>query len=216
MLLLIFLTDKPKLIPFASCCSLTWLVFVLASFVGLFSLFIELSTEYFEYPTYTWTTIKHSHELQFPAVTMCNLSTRNKSRLPDSARDEFWRELTKVNWSEPEYQNHLYHVPRTEADIIDESMDFNQTFLYGTFDRREINTSTEVTPIITRHGLCFMWNKDGKASMKTKVYGVLMNLRVWIKINSLFYSWNFDTSTGIRVGILVVLGHLFFNKKINL
>ena len=169
----------------------------MSSFTGLFALFVELSTEYFQYPTYTWTNIEHTKQLQFPAVTICNLSTRNKSRLPDPARDRFWRLLTLVNWSEPEFQNELYFAPRTKEDIIAESMSLNQTFYYGTFDYQAINITEEFTPVITRNGLCVTWNKDGK--VKTRVYGVVMNLRIWMNINSQFYSWNFDTSTGVRV-----------------
>ncbi|KAK3099281.1 hypothetical protein FSP39_002002 [Pinctada imbricata] len=113
--------------------------------------------------------------------------------------EQYWRDvLSHVNWSDPRYQDQIYYKPRSEEDILNESMIAEEMFHFIFFNGELANIS-ELTPLFTRFGLCYTWNKNGNA--RTSMVGTVLNLHISMNLNIQHYSWGFDASTGIRMAI---------------
>ena len=182
--------------------SIVWTLLVLGSFTGLLTIFFQQTTHYLQYPTYTKTVIDHVTEMTFPAITICNLSPRNKSRLPNQARDDYWRDTllgigTSINWTDPRYQTEEYYRQRTTTDVCDESMQLQSMCISGQFLGEDINVSNDFTQFISTSGLCYTWNKHGTA--KTNIPGVFKSFDLMWNVNLQHYAWAMDSSVGVRV-----------------
>ncbi|VDI32350.1 Hypothetical predicted protein [Mytilus galloprovincialis] len=94
--------------------SLFWLCSFLACAVYLTYVMIQELGNYYNYPTYTTLEVERHSEIEFPAVTICNLNSLSKSLvLNDSRVDNYYlsigpREIfdmhNRFNWSDPFYE----------------------------------------------------------------------------------------------------------------
>jgi hypothetical protein len=170
--------------------------------------------KYYTYPTLTVVGVDFHKELQFPAVTICNLSPYNISRLqPDPKRNTYEMEYTvlndygrPVNWSDPLYERYGYDVPVTPEYKLNVSMHSDDFILNGLcgFDGVTFNdTKTEFTRRMTETGICYTYNANN--SVSTRLSGTAANLVMALNIDQSNYFWSESLAAGIKVILLVHL-----------
>lgn len=83
-----------------------------------------------QYPAMTSASVKRVSSMQFPAITFCNMSPYNRSKVAKDPRDvEYLLAISRlssfvgpINWSDPYFQDNDYFRPRTNSDIKYESL----------------------------------------------------------------------------------------------
>lgn len=83
-----------------------------------------------QYPSMTSASVKRVSSMQFPAITFCNMSPYNRSKVAKDPRDvEYLLAISRlssfvgpINWSDPYFQDNDYFRPRTNSDIKYESL----------------------------------------------------------------------------------------------
>jgi len=122
-------------------------------------------------------------EMEFPAITVCNLNPLNKSVIKNDPRiDNHFLSLgpldmyaNSTNWSDPFYEQEGFYQNRTMDDILKENKDVLGYFLYSAyFDMNVINISEHFTATISPLGPCAT-SKPGTI-LKTKNNGGRFNM----------------------------------------
>lgn len=160
---------------------------------------------YNEHPFMTSSSVKRVSSIQFPAITFCNLSPLNRSKVAADPRDEEYHMAVSrlnffgnnINWSDPYYREHDYFRPRTYDDMINESMNRTSVLKMVFFDQEDVINDVEDT--ITQYGMCFTWNANGLAS--TTYTGNSMNFVALLSINTNQSYQSMDNSHGFKVRI---------------
>ncbi|XP_076109252.1 acid-sensing ion channel 1-like [Mytilus galloprovincialis] len=157
---------------------------------------------YYNYPTYTTLEVERHSEIEFPAVTICNLNSLSKSLvLNDSRVDNYYlsigpREIfdlhKRFNWSDPFYEQNGFFRNRTVKEILSKhkrlhyglcnSFMFDQTLYWDL----EEYFSVKLTP----NGPCLTSNKT--KIFKTSYTGSAYNFVMWLNVdheNSYFGQW---------------------------
>jgi hypothetical protein len=145
---------------------------------------------YYKYPT-TTTIFEQGHtEMEFPAITVCNLNPLNKNVMKNDPRiDNYFLSLgpldayaNSTNWSDPFYEQEGFYQNRTIDDILNENKDVLGYFLYlAYFDMNVIDISEHFTATISRHGPCV--TSIPGTTLKTKNNGGRFNLVLWFNVD---------------------------------
>ncbi|XP_071164900.1 acid-sensing ion channel 1-like [Mytilus edulis] len=183
-----------------------WIVLWLASASFLIYIVATELSSYYSNPTFTTLSMRHAEELQFPAITICNLSTKNRSMFGDDNRTEHYylgitpkpTEGTPVNWSDPFYFTEGFFNERTIEDLYKESKQLNQFIEFHEFDLKD--NYLNYTPVATDLRLCVRFN--GGSPVTTPMYGGLYNLHVYIDLllDDDYYPENY-LSSGLKVAV---------------
>lgn len=180
------------------------LIWLLSAGYLLYIVSIELLT-YYSYPLSTSVTVRASDELEFPVITLCNLSPRKKSAISEDNRTENYYlglsslnySMKSINWTDPFYTTEGYFLERTMEDLYNESKDMMTLLSYHTFDLkvRHMNFTTVATDL----GLCLRGNFHN--SLSTKLSGGLYNLQFYLDLNLSedYYAFS-HLSSGLKVG----------------
>lgn len=163
----------------------------------------EESVAYNQRPFMTSASVKSVASIQFPAVTFCNMSPYNKSKVAPDPRDSTYHMAISplssivgpVNWSDPYYQDNGYFRSRTNSDIKYETLDKSRMILMVMFDQKDVIGDLEEK--VTRYGMCYTWNADGSAS--TTSTGNAMNFVALLNMNSDQNYQSIDSSKGLKV-----------------
>lgn len=83
-----------------------------------------------QYPSMTSASVKRVSSMQLPAITFCNMSPYNRSKVAKDPIDvEYLLAIFRlssfvgpINWSDPYFQDNGYFRPRTNSDIKYESL----------------------------------------------------------------------------------------------
>ncbi|CAC5361584.1 ASIC5 [Mytilus coruscus] len=158
---------------------------------------------YYNYPTYTTVEVETHSQIEFPAVTFCNLNSLNKSNIVNDSRiDNYYLSIgprmligfnKSINWSDPFYTEQGFFKKRTEPDILAE----NKLLYYGLlniflFDQKTINSGYEeyFTIKLALNGPCLTSNLT--TIFKSSYTGSEYNLVLWLNVdrkNSYFGQW---------------------------
>ena len=96
-------------------------------------------------------------EMEFPAITVCNLNPLNKSVMKNDPKiDNYFLSLgplamyaNSINWSDPFYEQEWFYQNRTIDDILKYNKNGVGSFLYlAYFDLNAINIREHFTSII--------------------------------------------------------------------
>lgn len=163
----------------------------------------EESVAYNKRPFMTSASVKSVASIQFPAVTFCNMSPYNKSKVAPDPRDSTYHMAISplssivgpVNWSDPYYQDNGYFRSRTNSDIKYETLDKSRMILMVMFDQKDVIGDLEEK--VTRYGMCYTWNADGSAT--TTSTGNAMNFVALLNMNSDQNYQSIDSSKGLKV-----------------
>jgi len=168
--------------------------------------------DYYQYPTITFVSERIANELVFPAITICNLSPRNKSKFNDDPRtDNYYIGISElfhfqlnisVNWSDPFYVEEGYFKNRTLNDLSSESKDMDVFLAQYRFDLQP--DKIEFASVATELGICLRGNSERPIS--TKMYGGLYNLHAYLDLSleDDYFSNNY-MSSGIKVSTIYIL-----------
>lgn len=146
-------------------------------------------------------------ELEFPAITICNLSTRNKSQFSNDTRTSYYYFRLSaispgsepVNWTDPFYLTEGYFQERTMDDLYSESKSVSRFVQYHTFDLKD--RALSITPVATDLGLCIRANVNNTQS--TRLSGGLYNFQMYLDLflDDDYYA-NSYLSSGVKVSLL--------------
>jgi hypothetical protein len=159
---------------------------------------------YYSYPSTITVTVRMVDELEFPAVTICNLATRNKSQFSNDTRtSNYHLRLSAIrvgsepiNWTDPFYLTENYFQERTMDDLYNESKSVSSFVQYHTFDLKD--RAISITPIATDLGLCIRANVNN--TLSTRLSGGLYNLQMYLNLflDDDYYA-NSYLSSGVKV-----------------
>ncbi|XP_063427635.1 acid-sensing ion channel 1C-like [Mytilus trossulus] len=167
--------------------TLFWMIiWLLSAGYLLFNVATELIS-YYKYPTTTTVSVKNNDELEFPAITICNLATLNKSMFTNDTRTDnyylgisaLYYNAAKINWSDPFYSSEGYFNDRTLDDLYMESKSLSKFIIFHKFDLKPFYLS--YTPVATDLGLCVRFNTNSPP-LKTSMHGGLYNLQMFIDL----------------------------------
>ncbi|XP_061164547.1 acid-sensing ion channel 3-like [Saccostrea echinata] len=173
-------------------------------------LFYLLHTEwvnYHRYPFLTISSVKSVSSIKFPAVTFCNLSPYNKSKVASDPRDEVYHMAIsrlnnlseEINWMDPYYQKNGYFAPRTFNDVANETLEVNSVVKYVMFDGVSVNINQDLNKRISTNGMCYTWNSNGSAT--TSSTGSSFNFIALLSVNNDQNYQNTDCSNGFKVAV---------------
>ncbi|KAK3102529.1 hypothetical protein FSP39_011992, partial [Pinctada imbricata] len=183
-----------------------WSIIILASFSYLMYTVVNELRQYYSYPIRTQVNVEYHTEMTFPALTICNLCWRNKSKLGDSLnQDAFYGSISEFshvfghpNWSDPWYGENGFYNETTEDFFFDQAMDLSKFLLQCWFDNtNQLVCEQDFVPIFTPSGLCYTFNGDGRR--KTTFSGSRYNLHLYVDVNSDSYTWGSAVGTGIQI-----------------
>ncbi|CAG2190227.1 unnamed protein product [Mytilus edulis] len=176
---------------------LFWLCSFLACAVYLTYVMIQELGNYYTYPTYTTLEVETHSEIEFPAVTICNLNSLSKSSvLNDSRVDNYYlsigpREIHEVqmynefNWSDPFYEQYGFFSERKMEDILLEHKPLHQgLFNIFVFDQTifKLQDSKEYFSVeLKPNGPCLTSNKT--KIFKTSYTGSDYNFVMWLNVD---------------------------------
>jgi hypothetical protein len=141
--------------------------------------------------------------MPFPAVTICNMGSKNRSRSSRTPKDAaYWLSVssiavfapTEVDWNDSYYKENGYFEPNSLEKELSISMDVSKFILVSTFD---FMNDLVFTPVLTSFGVCYTWNGDGNVT--TKMTGPLYNFHVMLDINRELYEYGLTATTGVKV-----------------
>ncbi|CAC5378855.1 unnamed protein product [Mytilus coruscus] len=157
---------------------------------------------YYNYPTYTTLEVERHSEIEFPAVTICNLNSLSKSLVLNDSRVENYylsigpREIfglyNEFNWSDPFYEQNGFFRNRTVEDILLEHKGLHfGLFNSFMFDQTAYLDSEEYFSVeLKPNGPCLTSNKT--KIFKTSYTGSEYNFVMWLNVdreNSYFGQW---------------------------
>lgn len=179
----------------------------------IYTVVVELRN-YYSYPTTSNTIIEVEERLQFPAVTICNMSPRKSIAFPSDEKttnlymrtSAFYWGTHEVNWSDPFYAEGRYFEPITLDDIHSESKDMKEFLNFIMFNGIEYSYN-ELTTVYTDMGLCKRFNANG--TIYTSMYGALYNLHLYINVMTYFDYFSHLCSSGVKVGIVVFFKYVY-------
>lgn len=160
---------------------------------------------FYSYPTTTAVDLDITKELDFPAITLCNLSPFNKSKVQSSEKDmNYGLSLSRfnsfaqaINWSDPFYKENGYFEPVTYQTLRNFSMELSEVLRLCMFDFVGYNCSQLFEYSFTILGPCYTFNQDGR--FKTTMKGGTYNLNIEAFIDQRNYYFSFTMGSGIKV-----------------
>ncbi|XP_061181219.1 acid-sensing ion channel 1A-like [Saccostrea echinata] len=178
------------------------MLFLLTSLVSIVWFLIDEFRSYYSYPFLSKISLESFGRMQFPAVTICNMGSKNKSRSSKSQKDtDYWLSIStmaaftnEVDWNDSYYKENGYFEPNSLKQELSMSMDVSKFILMSTFDFVD---GQVFEPTLTSLGVCFTWNGDGNVT--TKVSGSLYNLYVLLDIHRDLYEAGFISTAGVKV-----------------
>eukprot|EP00105_Crassostrea_gigas_P042671 XP_019926819.1 PREDICTED: uncharacterized protein LOC109619941 [Crassostrea gigas] len=153
----------------------------------------------------TSASVKRVSSMQFPAITFCNMSPYNRSKVAKDPRDvEYLLAISRlssfvgpINWSDPYYHDNGYFRPRTNSDIKYESLNPFGVIREVLFDK--VDVTGDVEEKVIRYGMCYTWNADG--SVTTTSTGNSMNFIAFLKVNNDQNYQSIDCSKGLKAAV---------------
>ncbi|XP_067661126.1 acid-sensing ion channel 4-A-like [Haliotis asinina] len=182
---------------------LMWMLAVCSTTAFLiYNLIDELET-YYSYPTVTKVTTQMTSFVEFPAVTICNRCTLNKTRL-DAYRgleDYFFNTSQELNrnFSFPEPTSDLFHKPLSLEWWRNVSMDGDEMLVMCSFGGEDFECMSRFRPVFTTEGLCHTFNFNNSEIVKAWTAGDDANLILIFNIDQDVYTYKANMAAGIKV-----------------
>ncbi|KAJ8300090.1 hypothetical protein KUTeg_021609, partial [Tegillarca granosa] len=161
---------------------------------------------YLNHPTTTSIDIDVVETLNFPAVTICNLSPSNRSKmkLDNEKALNYYTAMFNihyrsegVNWSDPYYEENGYFEPESVEYMMNNiSMELDEFIQFCMFNNLFQRCSDIFKPRFTSFGSCYVFNHDGQ--MKTGMKGERYNLILEIIIDQKNYFYGLSHGSGIK------------------
>ncbi|XP_071087492.1 acid-sensing ion channel 4-A-like [Haliotis cracherodii] len=177
----------------AMCSTSAFLVYNLVGEIG----------NYNSYPTVTKVTPKIQNSIEFPAVTICNRCTLNKSRLdvyPDMMNYFFNTSILRmkgISFSAP--TSDVFQEPLSLEWWKNMSMEGSKMLSQCVFQGDIFDCMTMFRPVHTKEGLCHTFNFNFSEMVKVWTAGEEANLVLSFNINQNDYTFRKNMAAGIKV-----------------
>ncbi|XP_048243679.1 acid-sensing ion channel 1-like [Haliotis rufescens] len=189
------------------CVTWTVAVLVMSAYMS-YSVTKELMN-YYRYPVITNTKVEVLEELPFPAVTFCNQSPFNlsKVRAADPHLETYFNKVSllgpftgPLNWSEPGFDRPIYR----ESQTLDWWKNIHMSpeeMLYMCM----MNSVpywpcwSSMKPVFTTLGYCSTFNWNASDVTNVRVTGSENNLLLYVKVDQSNYALGHQLSSGIKV-----------------
>ncbi|XP_067660438.1 amiloride-sensitive sodium channel subunit beta-like [Haliotis asinina] len=189
------------------CASWTVAVLVMSAYMS-YNITKELM-DYYRYPVITNTNVDVLEEVPFPAVTFCNQSPFNlsKVRAADPHLEEFFRNVSvlgsfigPVNWNNPVLNGSTFRDSK--------SLDWWRNLHMDPKDMLSICLMNGVSyepcwsamkPVFTSLGYCATYNWNASDVITVRVAGADRNLLIFVKVDQINYVLGYQLSSGIKV-----------------
>ncbi|KAK6173627.1 hypothetical protein SNE40_017044 [Patella caerulea] len=170
-----------------------------------YNLYKELEI-YYKRTTLTNVNVRGSKNEPFPAITICNFSPFNMTRLnPDSTMRSFFAKLSylqaeggKANWSDPNFGS-FYSQNLTKEWLLNVSVDLDVMLETCKFDGVSQPCRNYFKPVILDNSVCFAFNSDYQHTRKTKLWGAEANLNMQIFLDQKNYMYSPNMEAGVKV-----------------
>ncbi|XP_071088605.1 epithelial sodium channel subunit beta-like [Haliotis cracherodii] len=191
------------------CVTWTVAVLVMSAYMS-YSMTKEL-INYYRYPVITITKMEILEELPFPAVTFCNQSPFNlsKVRAADPHLETYFNKVSllgqftgalSLNWSEPGFDRPIYR----ESQTLDWWRNIHMS-PEGMFYMCLMNNVpywpcwSSMKPVFTTLGYCSTFNWNASDVAKVRVTGSENNLLMYVKVDQSNYVLGSQLSAGMKV-----------------
>ncbi|XP_052706090.1 acid-sensing ion channel 2-like isoform X1 [Crassostrea angulata] len=184
-----------------------WFMLVMVMGISLTVTLYDLKEQYFSYPTLTMLNIKMSHELEFPAVTLCNISPYKMSKLnPDEAMLDYLKResnmgsfMPPMNFSDSKYKLLFKNVE--EDWLFNVSFSIKDLFIACKWKETLYFDCTKLfIPYKTEWGLCFSFNGlDSPEIHKIGYVGSILGLSFFIHVNQSDYVYARNMGAGLKI-----------------
>ncbi|XP_046567981.1 acid-sensing ion channel 5-like, partial [Haliotis rubra] len=160
----------------------------------IFNLMSEIG-DYYSYPIATKVTNKIRNTIEFPAVTICNRCTLNKTRLasyPDLEsyfRDSSLQQKTSDIYNFDDIDDGIMLQPLSLDWWTNMSMDASSLFHLCFFGGESIDCSSNFLPVFTDEGLCHTFNFNASDIVNVKNSGSGANLIINYNIAQQYYTF---------------------------
>ena len=179
-----------------------WAIILLSSFSFLIYNVVKEITFYYSYPTRTSVSVEFMKRMQFPAVTLCDIGWRNKSKLDNSSQaytyygslSPYRDMLPNVDWNDKYYKDNGYFEDGKLAAYVKTAKDFS---MFAIFDKDEVMWKDRTKHVVTPLGVCSTFNAKGK--LTTGFSGSPYNLHLFIDLNLWLNTWTGDLGDGLQV-----------------
>ncbi|XP_046544942.1 acid-sensing ion channel 4-B-like [Haliotis rubra] len=170
----------------------------------IFNLMSEIG-DYYSYPIATKVTNKIRNTIEFPAVTICNRCTLNKTRLasfPDLEsyfRDSSLQQRSSGVYNFDDIDDGIMLQPLSLDWWTNMSMDASSLFHLCYFGGESIDCSSNFLPVFTDEGLCHTFNFNASDIVNVKNSGNGANLIINYNIAQQYYTFRENMAAGIKV-----------------
>ncbi len=162
-------------------------------------------------PTATSITLQRKQEIDFPAVTICNLNMLRKEYLEKYNLDDLVRNIFLDDISDPRVQdicidklNNITDLPNiTYQRLMEDGRDNLQSFIIACqYLGRECEWSS-FAPTLTRLGVCYTFNSGygDIPKLKTSGTGSRLGLRLIINVSQDQYVASTNHDAGVKIAI---------------
>ncbi|CAC5399914.1 unnamed protein product [Mytilus coruscus] len=164
-----------------------WSIILVACTTFLVMFVTTQIIDYYNYPVITNMYTETHSELQFPAVTICNLNSLKKSSiLNDTRMENHYLKLslldeyaTPTNWSDPFFKEQNFFEKRTLDNVLTDHKDYSQSWRFG---ERYLMPKEYESFLILRSGPCLTFNLNDK--LTAQITGSNFNLNAWVNIDA--------------------------------
>ncbi|XP_064611817.1 degenerin-like protein unc-105 [Liolophura sinensis] len=186
-----------------------WVVALVCMSVLLVNVVVNQVEKFTSYPFYTVNTLRQTHSLPFPSVTICNSNLFRKSvviqdpimKLTLRAMYDNGPRAPAINFSDPRFA--LQHTEHDLKKIIETTAhQLESMFRFCSWMSDEVNCSEYLTPRQTNHGLCYTFNSmdyiKSHGRLNTSFPGELGGLELTIDIEEHEYFYGLTPASGIK------------------
>ncbi|XP_046563359.1 acid-sensing ion channel 1A-like [Haliotis rubra] len=190
----------PSISPFSIRGSI-WMIALCLTTAFLMYNLVDQIGDYYRYPTITKFTPRMVPFIDFPAVTICNRCTLNKTRLdvyPEMETYFFNRSIGLVNASSFPVSD-VFQEQLSLEWWRNMSMDGAEMLMSCVFGGVQFDCMSKFRPIFTTEGLCHTFNFNDSEIAQVKKAGDSKNLMVLMNTNQDHYTFVANMAAGIKV-----------------
>ncbi|XP_046563383.1 acid-sensing ion channel 4-A-like [Haliotis rubra] len=182
---------------------LLWVLAICSTTAFLIYNLIDELERYYSYPSVTKVTAKMTHFVEFPAVTICNRCTLNRTRLDVYPEVENYffnisQELKRnISFSEPTAD--WFHKPLSLEWWRNVSMEGAKMLVSCSYGDVDFDCMSRFRPVFTTNGLCHSFNYNDPEIVKAWTAGEDANLVLNFNINQKDYTYRTNMAAGIKV-----------------
>lgn len=191
---------------------LVWLVIVLGAATGCLYNCIDRIMFWASKPTSTTIMIARKQEMDFPAVTICNLNILRKDYLESVGLETLIRDSMFIDFLEPEgirscnAQLERINVSNiTYQSLLEEGKDALQNLIASChFQGRPCSIDNRnFSPTMTRFGVCYTFNsgKGGTPIHKAHGTGSRLGLRLMVNVSQDQYVATTNYDAGVKIAV---------------